>query len=250
MVSIRNVWVSNVTGQAMTRLTFGDSDVFSLFAPDGRRVVYTSGHSGPYNIFWTAADGSGSPERLTEGTHAQKATSWSPNGEVMLFNDVGSGSYDVLQLELNRGRTVRPFLNTPFNELEAVFSPDGRWVAYESDESGRWEIYVRPYPGRGNKTQVSIDGGLGPAWNPKGGELFYQTASSLMSVPLADGVPSGPAKRLFSRARGERLGREYAVGPDGNRFLLTGDTVPSDIEINLVLNWFDEVKGRVARASR
>ncbi len=124
-----------------------------------------------------------------------------------------------------------------------MFSPDGRFVAYQSDESGRWEVYVRPFPGPGPQEQVSIEGGLAPAWNPKGSELFFQTATSLMAVRVEEGKRIGAPVRLFAWPRSREYRREYDVSPDGQRFLMLERADPDGAapQINLVLNWFEEL---------
>jgi Tol biopolymer transport system component len=170
-----NVWVGSIGGGPLTQITSGNSDMFGLFTPDAEWLAFTSKQNGWANIFRTRADGSGQAERLTDASHHQKPTAWS-RANVLLFNDQDpqTGSRDISQLEVDpRPGVSRPFAKTSFNELEAVFAPDGRWVAYQSDETGQWEVYVQAYPGPGARRQVSTDGGMGPAWNPRGGELFY-----------------------------------------------------------------------------
>ena len=242
----RNVWIGSVEREPLARLTFGDDDILPLWKPDGQRLVFTSGQSGRYNIFSTPTDGSGKAEQLTDSAHAQKATSWSPAGDVLLLNDIDpSTDLDILELSVDRKQT-RAFMRTRFRELEAVFSPDGHWVAYQSDESGQFEVYVQPYPGPGAKTQISVDGGMAPFWNHNERELFYQTATGMMAVPVLDvqtlrvGVPV----RLFAYSKTGAPGREYDVSPDGQRFLMIekaeGGRVPS--QLNLVLNWTEELQ--------
>jgi Tol biopolymer transport system component len=243
--SARNLWIGSVDTEPLRRLTFGNADTSSVFTPDNRRVVFTSGKGGQHNLFWTPADGSGNPEALTVGAHVLRPTSWLPRGKVILFNEGDeSGGIDIGQLEVDQPSAARTFIRTQFNELEAVFSPDGRFVAYQSDESGRWEVYVQPYPGPGAKEQVSTEGGLAPAWNPKGGELFYQTATSLMAVRMENGKSAGAPARLFAWPRTRDYRREYDVSPDGQHFLMLESADPGQAasQINVVLNWFEELK--------
>jgi Tol biopolymer transport system component len=236
----RNLWIGSVDGEPMTRLTFGNDDWFSLFAPDGR-VFFTGGQNGQYNIFSTLI-GTGKAERITNTTHAQKATSWLPGGKVILFNEIrGSGTTDIMQMEADRPETARPFANdTGFNELNGSFSPDGHWVAYSSNESGIYEVYVQAYSGPGTRSQVSVDGGVGPVWHPKGGELFYQSPTAVMAVRVANGLSVGPPTPVFAHPRGQRPDVDWDVAPDGQRFLVVEHGSPS--QINLVSQWFEELK--------
>ncbi len=241
---VRCLWTGNVDGEPLTRLTYGRDDVFGMFTPDGKWVLFTSNQNGRYNMFRIRADGSGKPERLTDSSLAQKPTSLSPDGKIVLFNQgVKSGdSMEIWVCRLDRPKDARPFVIGRHLALEAAFSPDGHWAAYQSDESGRFEIYVRPYPGPEPKKQISINGGWGPVWNPNGRELFFKTAAGLMSVPMDAGHPAGPATTLFAPVWGVPV-RDYSVSPDGRRFLLTESGSPP--QINVVINWFEELKARI-----
>ena len=240
----RNVWAAGVEGEPMTRLSFGNNDSFSVFTVDSSRVFFTSAEGGGYNIFWAAADGSTKPEALTTGAHIHRPTSFSPDGKVLLLNDADrSGRRDIYILDVNRATVARPFIQTRFNELEAVFSPDGHYVAYQSNESGQTEVYVQPYPGPGAKVRISIDGGQAPAWNPRGGELFYESPTVFMAVRMEGGKPAGAPARLFARVPRDYR-KEYDVSPDGQRFLMLESAEPpgSGLEINVITNWFEELK--------
>jgi Tol biopolymer transport system component len=138
-------------------------------------------------------------------------------------------------------------VKTRFSELEGVFSPDGRWVAYESDETGRMEIYVQAYPGPGARTRVSIEGGVGPAWNARGGELFYQSQTAVMAQRIENGRPVGPPTQLFAHASRQPRTRDWDVNSDGQRFLVVerAEAGSSASQINIVANWFEELKRRV-----
>ena len=205
----RNLWVGSVGQQPLTRLTFGNDDVFAVWTPDGKRIVFSSGQGGRYNLFVTAADGSGRPEGLTDTPESKKPTSISPSGDFMLFNyNSPSTGSDIWQMSLNRHTAPRPYIQTPFNENEGMLSPDGRWVAYMSDETGRNEIYVRAYAAPGGKKRISIDGGTAPAWNTNGRELFYHTGDALMAVsvvPDVQTVRSGVPTRLFQHQQDRLL---------------------------------------------
>lgn len=252
-----NIWVGDVDGEPLSPVTFGADDYFPLFSPDGKRVVYTAGREGRYNLFWTPSDGSGPPERLTEGAHWQKPTSWSRDGRVLLMNDLPVAANgermkgNVLQVNFAEGRAVTAVAQTAARELEGKFSPDGRFIAYASDESGEWEIYVRGYPD-GVKRQVSVGGGNAPEWNPMGGELFYVSPSGEMwALPISGGRPAGSAKQLFGSPGGVAT-RGYAVSRDGQRFLFVEnvESPRSPQQLHVVSNWVGIAEGRTRTAQK
>ncbi len=240
----QNVWVASTEGEPMTRLSFGYYDNFNLYTPDGSRVFFTSAEKGNFNIFWAAADGSTRPEALTAGVHFLRPTSFSPDGKTLLVNDADrDGCRDICALDVAHPKVSRPFIATRYYELEAVFSPDGRYVAYQSNESGRDEVYVQPYPGPGPKVRISLEGGQAPAWNPRGGELFYESPNAFMAVRMEGGKPAGSPVRLFAHVPTEYR-KHYDVSPDGQRFLMLQSAEPAGAgsEINVITNWFEELK--------
>ena len=180
--------------------------------------------------------------------YAQFATSWSPDGETLAFNyEHPETKFDIYLLELRD--EARPFLRTEFNESAAMFSPDGRWLAYQSDESGRNEVYVRPFPGPGEKRQVSREGGSEPLWAPGGGELFYRNPNGTFAVAMETNpeLKLGEPALLYNLDLAIPAGLNipsYDVAPDGQRFLAIreSDDELSRIEITVVLNWFQELE--------
>ena len=159
--------------------------------------------------------------------------------------------YDIWVLRL-ADRKAQPFLRTPFNESVPRFSPDGRWLSYISNESGRYEVYVQPYPGPGGKWQISTEGGTEPVWNPNGRELFYRSGDKMMAVDIAT-QPSftfGKPRMLFEGQYqlSSVPAVNYDVSPDGQRFLMikaSEQEQAGPTQINVVLNWFEELKRRV-----
>jgi Tol biopolymer transport system component len=239
-----NVFTGSVDREPLTRLTDGTN---SLFSRDGKWIAFSSTQDGWFNLSRVRADGTGQPERLLIAAAHQKATSWSPSGDRLLFNEVGeereAPNRNIAEVDVLH-RRQRAFLSTPKSEIEAAFSPDGRWVAYQSDASGRWEIYVRAYTGEGPGRQVSIGGGMGPVWNPRGGELFYQTRTALMSVRVENGAALNAPTTLFAHRKSEDARREFDVAPDGDHFLFL-EPATARAEINVITNWFEELKARV-----
>ena len=162
------IWLYDLTRGTLTRFTFeGSLSLNVVWAPEGKRLAVQSNKNGPLNIYLEPADGSSGLEQITTSDSLQFPMSWSRDGQLLAFGEINPNSgYDIWVLRLS-DRKAQPFLQTPFNESVPQFSPDGHWLAYVSDESGRWEIYVQPYPGPGGKWQISTDGGMEPVWNRK-----------------------------------------------------------------------------------
>ncbi|HEV2355122.1 MAG TPA: hypothetical protein VGR89_12820, partial [Puia sp.] len=248
------IWIYDLTRDTLTRFTFeGTSNADPAWTPDGKRISFRSNKDGPTNIYWQLADGSGGLERLTSGKFVQIPKSWSPDGQSLAFHENNPETKKDIWVVHVKDRKAEPFLRTPFNEGAPTFSPDGRWIAYSSDESGRFEIYVQPYPGPGGKWQISTDGGNEPAWNRNGRELFYRSGSKMMSVEVTTqpSFTAGKPKVLF---QGEYLSAlpglpntSYDVSRDGQRFLMIKEVgrAVSSTQINVVQNWFEELKQRV-----
>ena len=203
-------------------------------------------------MFWKAADGTGEVELLVENSSNQWPQAFSPDGTVLVFEDWGSGG-DLGMLSLEGERVSTPLLNTEFSERNATLSPDGRWIAYQSDESGQFEVYVRPFPDVDDgKWQVSSDGGTWPLWAPDGRELFYLGPQDMMSVAIETepAITLGRREPLFDTAPYLRPPgltiRRVAIAPDG-RFLLLKQGGGSGVSaappsIVVVQNWFEELK--------
>ncbi len=222
-----------------------------VWAPDGRRVVFSSRRKGKNALLSRPVDGSGLEDTLLDATETLLSPySWSPDGSLAyqtserLFE-----GFDVWVLP--PGGSPQPFLQTKDNETHPAFSPDGRWMAYVSDESGRWEVKVRPYPGPGAVTQVSVEGGFEPTWSPDGREIYYRRrrGNQVMAVsfdPEGRSPRLGKPRLLFEGryAHGLPYGRRYDLAPDGERFLMVmeGEPPPPQTQYNVVLNWFEELK--------
>ena len=240
-----DLWVYDVRRGASARLTFTGNNAKPEWSPDGKRVVFSSGVGGVSNVFWIEADGSDAAVQLTESELEQHPESVSPDGTVLAYREQHpETNYDIWILALQGEGEPRVFAQTSFNERGAVFSPDGRFLAYMSDESGRDEIYMQPFPGPGGKVPVSTEGGVAPAWSPTGRELFYQSGDRMMSVTVTNGTVGTP-KFLFEKP-GTRSARiadvaNYDVTADGERFLMvvSGGT---SMQLHVVLNWFDELE--------
>jgi len=247
------LWLYDLSREALTRFTFeGNVNLNAAWTPDGKRIAFQSSKEGPPNIYWQRADGSGELERLTTSEYAHVPMSWSPDGQLLAFIEVNPSTQRDIWIVRMSDRKAQPFLKTRFDESVPRFSPDGRWLAYTSNESGRYEIYVQPYPGPGGKWQISTEGGTEPAWNLNGRELFYRSGDKMMAVDIntQPGFAAGKPRMLFQGPyeRSPATSPNYDVSPDGQRFLMlkpadTGESAPT--QINVVLNWFEELKRRV-----
>ena len=244
------LWVYELARGTLSRLNLSGLIPYPIWTPDGKRVTFRAALNGPVNLYWMAADGSGAPDRLTTSENFQYPGSWSPDGQVLTFADADSTTgWDIWTLKLEGDRKPRPFLQTPSNESGATFSPDGRWLAYVSDESGRDEVYVRAFPGSGGKWQISTQGGDEPVWARDGRELFYRNRDNLMAVTVATKPTfvAGTPKSLFE-GRYEKTSYKflpnYDVSPDGQRFLMIKASEPESAatQLNVVLNWADELR--------
>jgi hypothetical protein len=256
-----NIWLYDLVRDTLTRLTFqGGYNLMGAWTPDGKRIAFESDMEGAGNLFWQLADGSGGLERLATSENPQVPNSWSQDGKLLAFIEINpSTGNDIWVLgmgdpSLGSGqvRKAQPFLRTPFLESAPRFSPDGHWLAYISDESGRIEIYVQPYPDPGGKWQISTEGGTEPAWNRNGRELFYRSGNKMMAVDIATqpSFTAGKPRMLFEGPYVATTGTfpNYDVSPDGQRFLMLKPTESAEAaptQINVVLNWFEELKQKV-----
>jgi eukaryotic-like serine/threonine-protein kinase len=207
-------------------------------------------------MFWRLADGSGLEELLITSANPRPG-SMTPDGKTLLFADIGAKTgNDIWVLPLEGERKAHVFLQTPFAETTPRLSPDGRWVAYLSDESGTGEVYVRPFPGPGGKWQISTESGQGIAWSPKGNELFYRAGAKMMVVDIQTQptFSAGKPQLLFETPQAGvqpfgGVGADYSVSADGQRFLMArarAQAQPPLTQINVVTNWFEELKRRVS----
>jgi serine/threonine-protein kinase len=245
-----DVWTYNVSRGVVTRLTFNGDSHWPSWTPDGRRISFASGPN--RNLFWKPADGSRAEERLTTGELRHNAASWSPDGQTLAYSEEHPDTgLDLWILQIQGDRKPRAFLQTRFNETLPSFSPDGRWLAYVSDESGQNEVYVQPFPGPDGKWQISIEGGQEPVWARNGRELFYRSGNRIMGVNIATqpGFSAGRPELLFETQYVPRAGgrANFDVSPDGQRFLMIQPVEPEQAatQIHMVLNWFEELRRRV-----
>jgi eukaryotic-like serine/threonine-protein kinase len=256
-VAVSNLWVLDLTRGVTSALTFGPGlHNFPIWSPDGQRVLFGSIRNGRLDLYIKAASGAGQEELLVKmATRTGWGSDWSRDGRFILYEGGGGETHEDLWIAPQFGdRKQFPYLNTQFNEQEGAFSPDGRWIAYMSDESGRDEIYVQAFPLSGAKFQISTGGGSEPIWRRDGGELFYVGAArNLMAVPVKTGpkFEVGAPKSLIKlpgsaeQQMSVRSSRHsYAVSGDGQRFLVPVPVAasPAAPPITVWLNWNADLK--------
>jgi len=251
------VWVYDVARGSTQKMTFDQGNGAAVWTPDGKRLIYVSANFGQAGVVASvAADQSGPPVTLMRGGVSPVPTSVSGDGKLLIgvrsaWSPGAPGSIDgkeawVLPLDgANKEAKLQPFLDTRFARGYFQFSPDGKWVAYESDETGRSEIYVVPYPGPGGRSQVSTDGGTQPRWNRNGREMFFRSGDKMMAVDVETGAAfrAGSPKMLFTK-----VSEDYDVAPDGKRFIMLKPAAAAEsapIELHVIVNWFDELRRRV-----
>ena len=237
-------------------LSFEGHNIRAVWTPDGQRVAFTSTRSGAANLFWIPADGSTlEPEPLLTSPTDQVPGAWTPDGRELIFLQTDREQQNnLLALPLEGEREPLFVVETqyPYNPGDAgpraALSHDGRWLAYVSGVTGSAEIWVRPYPGPGVPIRISPSGGREPVWDPQGQELFYLEGNKMMAVEVAlePGFTSQPPQVLFEGNYSQNSRPSYDVGADG-RFLMIKALAEEEGpgQINVVLNWFEELKERV-----
>jgi serine/threonine protein kinase len=259
-----DIWIWDLARASLTKLTFdAGADVSPLWSLDGKRIAFFSSNpGGKTGVYWKAADGTGKDEFLGAGHYP---ASWSDNGKAMVLAewDTEALNYDIGILTMEGYRRLSLLLKEKYHEAQPRISPDGRWLAYTSNESGQNQVYVRPFPEvEGGRWQVSTSGGDSPLWLPDGREIFFRNGDAVMAVSSKTGptFSIGTPKILF---QGTYVNADleydswdnstWDISPDGRRFLMMKETglaasgVVRSRKINVILNWFEELKRRVPK---
>jgi serine/threonine-protein kinase len=247
-----DIWVYDLARTTATRLTFGGSNLWPVWTPDGARIAYASSRQGSTNAYWKQADGSGAEEQLTTSLETYFPHSFSPDRRILVLSQL-PGRVAILPLE---ARKPWVFQTGEGVATDPALSPNGRWIAYTSNESGRNEVYVRPYPGPGPAIAVSTSGGDAPMWGRSGREVFFQQGDAMMAVDVAEGrdkLSVGTPKRLFAGYYGfggVRAGYDVAI--DAQKFLMVKlPGVPDNpSRFTVVFNWPDEIDARFLQDRR
>ncbi|HXV59348.1 MAG TPA: hypothetical protein VEK15_01545 [Vicinamibacteria bacterium] len=239
-----DIWMFDFARETLTRFTFHPQlDNAPIWTLDGRQIVFHSHEAREGSVFVKSALGTGQAARLTKGARHQIPLSLSPDGTSLLIEERDDSELlDVSLVAFPEGGDPRPLLHSKFNETDATFAPDGRFFAFASDESGRYEIYVRPFPNiEDGSWQISRDGGRNPRWARNGRELFYEsTDGKLMSVPvqIGDDFTFGNPETVIATP----YFGNYDISPDGERFLRVKEVEAPTTELLVVLNWHEELK--------
>jgi Tol biopolymer transport system component len=239
----QQLWLIDVSRNLSSQFTFGTSNSsLPVWSPDGARVAFAKddGQIG-FDIFLKPAHADGPEERLLQKGGSQIPSDWSQDGRFVLFTQVNARDLDVWALPLSGDRKPFPITRTPSQEEGATFSPDGRWIAYQSDESGENEIFVQPFPAATSRQRITHGGGRAPQWRASDGKELYYFArdGSLMAVAVSDGMRRGDPQRLFPTEYNRRRGRRFfSVTGDGQRFLVPvyRDPVPAT-PLTVIVNW-------------
>jgi serine/threonine-protein kinase len=250
-----DVWIYDLTRHTLIPLTSDGISTFPIWTPDSKWVVFRSYQAGKFQLFRQDVTGSGEPELLAafEGITVWPSC-WSSDGKEVLctrydpnhprwYNDIC-----VVLLEQNEKYHLRPFIQRDYVQRQGIWSPDGRWVAYTANESGRWEVYVEPYPGPGPKTVISTEGGCQPAWSRDGKELFYRSGrgNRKMMAATFETEPEFKVTHVRELFEGPYLcdivHRNYDVALDGRFLMIQEPQESTPLGINVVLNWFEELK--------
>ncbi|HEX2717846.1 MAG TPA: hypothetical protein VHM67_09220, partial [Gemmatimonadaceae bacterium] len=245
-----DTWVFDTRTGALTRLTRGGGER-PEWTPDGRSIVTVSSDSST-GLFVQSADGSGAARRYIDDRRPTWEVSIPRQNQGFLAVRLRAGGpRDIFIAPVDTPSALRPFVTSDADESAPSVSPDGRWLAYLSNESGRYEVYVREMPGDGPRVQVSTDGAVDPLWSPTGRELFYRANGKVMAARITwhDGAPSVQREELFDDVYGSNPNAHvtFTAMPDGNRFVFLQPT-DGGSKCVVVLNWFDEVRRRMTAA--
>ncbi len=247
--SMKDLWTVELGTGALSRLTNGAAAYSPVWLPDGSRILFGAYLEGAprINLFWARSDGTGGLTRMTTSNDLQIPLDVTRDGRTLVFRSQATRP-QFYAMPLDGSAEPGPVFATPFSEIEASLSPDGRWLAYESNESGRSEVSVRPMQPGAARVPVSVDGGQAPRWSSDGRTIFFRQGTALMAAPVTigqDEVVVGRPTQLFDVPRDEGLSHLFDVAADGSRFLFVRER--GDRRVTLVLNWLTEAAGMKER---
>jgi serine/threonine-protein kinase len=242
-----SVWIHDLELDTLTPFTTSGDQHSPVWSPDGTWIAFASDEGGDPtqdNIFRRPADRSQGATLLLDKEGQQYPSSFSPDGRRLFFSDGTPGTFDVWTVPVDDDGEAEPFLQGIAEQVDGELSPDGNWIAYESDESGQLEVIVEPYPGPGSKITISPDGGVNPVWSRDGRELFYRIGDQMRVVDVLETDPvfrPGPSQVLFEVPYRPEAQRNYDVDLDGQRFIMieARDTTATPARIVVVVNWFE-----------
>jgi Tol biopolymer transport system component len=237
------VWIYDVGAGTLEQMTFESVNTAPVWTPDGTRIAFSSNRAGALNLYMARADGAGATERLTTSNNIQFPGSWSPDGSLLAYVEHHPNTgRDIWILQNDTGRSARPLVVTPFDETAPAFSPDGRWMAFVSNQSGASDVYVRSVTDSGLVLRVSTDGGSEPVWSRDGRDLYYRSGRRLLAVPMmlgtrmSAGRPRVVHEGEFARGTADRA--NYDLGPGGRLVVVGGSDEPAaPADFQILMNW-------------
>ncbi|MCJ7813615.1 protein kinase [bacterium] len=250
---IINIWIHDVVRNTQIPLTSVSSwNDYPCWTPDGKNVTFRSYRSGVFNIYWQRADGIGEAKPIFASKNLQYTGTWSNDGTLFAFTEVNPTTKGDIWIYASRDSTATPFINTLNNEFSPAISPDGKWIAYTSDRTGKNEIYITNYPDPSRAILVSTKSGIQPVWAPNGRELFYREGNRMMvvSVETQPSLRLGVPKLLFEKLYfGSNAAiSQYDIHPASDRFLMIKTYELPSYQFNVILNWFEVLKEKMAGA--
>jgi Tol biopolymer transport system component len=240
----QQIAIVDIDRNTTRRITFEWDNASPLWTPDGSRLIFRSNiGGGARKLYWQAADGSGAPELLSKRNRDEVPTS--VNGDRLLFEDLDPQTHTAIWMMSLRDRTSKPLVRTSFDESAARFSPDGRWIAYQANQSGAWEIYLQPVDGGGRRLQASDGGGVRPVWEPNGRGVLYLKGVDVMRAAFSESSGEvGTPVRLFSLEPDDLL---FDIGHDGRLIVMRHSAAPTTTALTVITNWLNEVRRRTAQ---
>lgn len=243
----RDIRVFDIARETMTRLTFEGTNVAPQWTPDGKRIIFGSDRDGSYDVYWKPADGSGPAERISATELMRYPVAISADGSALALAQIDPETgRDIWVMSMDGDRAARPFVEGPFDETNPTFAPDARWIAYSSTESGRPEVYVRPYPGPGGKWQVSRDGGSAPIWSHDGTKIYFRNGAQMIGVSVStdSGFSAGTPELIFEGNFAVHAARNYDLAPGDDRFLMIENTGEQEsvASFRVITNWFADLE--------
>jgi eukaryotic-like serine/threonine-protein kinase len=238
-----DVWVYDLERDTLTKVSFGADDYRPHWSPDGKMIAYDSSKSGHQQVYVKRSVAQSAEIMVTDGPESKELYGWTPDGHEIIFGRLNKDTgWDLYAAQVEGDHKVRPLVEAPFNQKGARLSPDGKWLAYVSDESGQPEVFVQAMSDPNTRAQISSDTGADPRWSPSGKELFFLSKGRVMSVKFASGNMLEPSKPVVL-FEDKRAWSGYDVAADG-RLVVAREAENKGIgnQINVVLHWFDEVK--------
>jgi serine/threonine protein kinase len=245
------LWLIEPDKQTQYQFTFDGSNDYPIWTPDGQNITFWSDRNGKKNIYQKALKSQAPAVQLTTGDNKQFPTSWAPDSKTLAFcEDHPDSSLDIWVLKFDKDTTAQPFIATKNREHQAMFSPDGKWIAYTSDLSGKNEIYVCSFPEKGEAIKISEIGGTDPTWHPRENKLYFQQRDKLMQVKYLT-APVFKAEKPVELFKVDQAFHNYTISSNGDLFVfVVNEQIQPTKNFNVVLNWFEELKQQVPSGKR